>query len=47
MVLMDYCYLLFYDFQLFDYLDNDWEGNLDDRSSTTGFVFYIDDIVFT
>ncbi|PKU77377.1 putative mitochondrial protein [Dendrobium catenatum] len=35
------------DFKLVGYSDSDWAGDLDERKSTTGFVFYIGDTIFT
>ena len=29
------------------YSDSDWEGDLDDRKSTTGFAFFMGDTAFT
>ena len=29
------------------YSDSDWAGDIDDRKSTTSFVFYMEDTVFT
>ena len=34
-------------FRLVGYSDSDWAGDLDDRKSTTGFLFYIGDTTFT
>ncbi|KAK2989938.1 hypothetical protein RJ640_013862 [Escallonia rubra] len=34
-------------FKLSAYCDSDWAGDLDDRKSTTGFVFYMGDTTFT
>ncbi|KAK2965409.1 hypothetical protein RJ640_001486 [Escallonia rubra] len=34
-------------FKLSVYCDSDWAGDLDDRKSTTGFVFYMGDTAFT
>ncbi|KAK2966107.1 hypothetical protein RJ640_001521 [Escallonia rubra] len=34
-------------FKLLGYRDSDWAGDLDDRKSTTGFVFYMGDMTFT
>ena len=34
-------------FELVGYSDSDWAGDMDDRKSTTGFVFYIGDTTFT
>lgn len=38
-------YGLFYSasnkFKLLGYFDSDWAGDLDDRKSTTGFLFYL------
>ncbi|KAK2989710.1 hypothetical protein RJ640_030203 [Escallonia rubra] len=34
-------------FKLSAYFDSDWAGDLDDRKSTTGFVFYMGDTAFT
>lgn len=33
--------------KLVGYCDSDWAGNLDDRKSTTGFVFFLGDAAFT
>lgn len=30
-----------------DYFDSDWAGDLDDRKSTTGFLFYLVNTAFT
>ncbi|PKU81309.1 Retrovirus-related Pol polyprotein from transposon TNT 1-94 [Dendrobium catenatum] len=35
------------DFNLVGYSDSDWAGDLDERKSTTGFVFYMGDTIFT
>uniref|UniRef100_A0A2N9JBE9 Integrase catalytic domain-containing protein n=1 Tax=Fagus sylvatica TaxID=28930 RepID=A0A2N9JBE9_FAGSY len=35
------------EFKLFGYSDSDWAGDMDDRKSTTGFVFYMGDTTFT
>jgi chaperone required for assembly of F1-ATPase len=35
------------EFKLFGYSDSDWVGDIDDRKSTTGFVFYMGDTTFT
>uniref|UniRef100_A0A2N9ICE2 Integrase catalytic domain-containing protein n=1 Tax=Fagus sylvatica TaxID=28930 RepID=A0A2N9ICE2_FAGSY len=35
------------EFKLFGYCDSDWAGDMDDRKSTTGFVFYMGDTTFT
>ena len=44
-------YGLFYSvsnsFKLVGYSDSDWGGDLDDRKSTSGFVFYMGDVAFT
>jgi hypothetical protein len=29
------------DFGLFGYMDSDWEGSVDDRKSTSGYVFHL------
>ncbi|XP_020577796.1 uncharacterized protein LOC110022962 [Phalaenopsis equestris] len=34
-------------FKLVGYSDSDWAGDMDDRKSTTGFVFFIGDTAFT
>jgi hypothetical protein len=34
-------YSPFKEFKLFGYSNSDWAGDMDDRKSTTGFVFYI------
>jgi hypothetical protein len=34
-------------FELMSYIDNDWAGDIDDRKSTTCFVFYMGDTTFT
>ena len=34
-------------FKLVGYIDSDWAGNIDDRKSTTGFVFFMGDTTFT
>ena len=33
--------------KLLGYYDKDWAGDMDDRKSTTGFVFYMGDTTFT
>ncbi|KAG7565068.1 Zinc finger CCHC-type superfamily [Arabidopsis suecica] len=35
------------DYKLVGYSDSDWGGDVDDRKSTSGFVFYIGDTAFT
>lgn len=35
------------DFTLFGFSDSDWAGDMDDRNSTSGYVFYIVDCAFT
>ncbi|OMO69396.1 Integrase, catalytic core [Corchorus capsularis] len=35
------------DFRLRGFSDSDWGGDIDDRKSTTGFVFYMGDTAFT
>ena len=40
-------YYVFDDYKLVGYSDSDWSGDMDDRKSTTGFVFYMGDIAFT
>ncbi|KAK6147456.1 hypothetical protein DH2020_018368 [Rehmannia glutinosa] len=44
-------YGLFYsttkDYKLVGYSDSDWSGDVDDRKSTTGFVFFMGDTAFT
>ena len=35
------------DYKLVGYSDSDWVGNIDDRKSTTGFVFFMEDSAFT
>ena len=35
------------DYKLVGYKNSNWSGDMDDRKSTTGFVFYMGDIVFT
>lgn len=32
--------------KLVGYNDSDWSGDIDDRKSTSGFVFYMGDITF-
>ncbi|XP_038895793.1 secreted RxLR effector protein 161-like [Benincasa hispida] len=34
-------------FDIVGYCDSDWNSDLDDRKSTTGFVFFIDETAFT
>jgi len=44
-------FVLFYgysnSFDLVGYSDSDWARNMDDKKSTTSFVFYMEDTVFT
>jgi len=40
-------YLPSNDFRLKGYCDSDWAGDVDDRRSTSGFVFYMGDAAFT
>lgn len=35
------------EFKLAGYSDSDWNGDVDDRNSTTGFVFYLESSAFT
>jgi len=35
------------DFQLISYTDSDWAGDVDERKSTTGYVFFLDNTVFS
>ena len=35
------------EFKLFGYSDSDWARDMDDRKSTTGFIFYMSDTTFT
>ena len=35
------------DYKLIGYSDSDWSGDIDDRKSTSGFVFYMGDTAFT
>ncbi|KAI0496759.1 hypothetical protein KFK09_023083 [Dendrobium nobile] len=35
------------DFKLVGYSDSDWAGDMDDRKSTTGYVFFMGDTAFT
>ncbi|PKU78069.1 putative mitochondrial protein [Dendrobium catenatum] len=35
------------DFRLVGYSDSDWAGDMDDRKSTTGYVFFMGDTTFT
>jgi hypothetical protein len=35
------------EFKLVGYSDSDWGGDLDDRKSNTGFVFYMGSLAFT
>ncbi|KAJ3705098.1 hypothetical protein LUZ61_008803 [Rhynchospora tenuis] len=35
------------EFGIYGYSDSDWSGDVDDRKSTSGFVFYIGDTAFT
>jgi hypothetical protein len=35
------------DYKLVGYSDNDWCGDIDDWKSTSGYVFFMGDIVFT
>ncbi|XP_063939719.1 uncharacterized mitochondrial protein AtMg00810-like [Daucus carota subsp. sativus] len=34
-------------FKLYGYSDSDWGGDVDDRKSTTGFIFFLGDTAFT
>ncbi|XP_050916817.1 secreted RxLR effector protein 161-like [Lathyrus oleraceus] len=34
-------------YEIIDYSDSDWSGDLDDRKITTGFVFFMGDTAFT
>jgi hypothetical protein len=34
-------------FELVDYSNSDWSGDMDDRKRTTCFVFYMEDTTFT
>ena len=40
-------YFISYDYKLVGYNDRDLSGDMDDRKSTTGFVFYMEDTTFT
>ncbi|KAE8684274.1 hypothetical protein F3Y22_tig00111146pilonHSYRG00032 [Hibiscus syriacus] len=40
-------YLVSNDYKLVGYSDSDWGGDIDNRRSTTGFVFFMGDIAFT
>jgi len=40
-------YPSFNEFKLVGYSDSDWGGDVDDRNSTTGFVFYLGSSAFT
>ncbi|KAL8116422.1 hypothetical protein AgCh_022789 [Apium graveolens] len=46
---MDYGLLYHYsnEFKLVGYCDSDWAGDIDDRKSTTGYVFFIGDTSFS
>jgi len=35
------------DFQLIGYTDNDWAGDVDERKSTTGYVFFLGNTAFS
>jgi hypothetical protein len=35
------------EFDLVGYFDSDWSGDLDDRKSTSGFVFFMGNTIFT
>jgi len=35
------------EFKLVGYSDSDWGGDVDDRKSTTGFIFYLGSLAFT
>lgn len=39
-------YLIISDYKFVGYSDSDWGGDVDDRKSISGFVFYIGDTVF-
>ena len=43
----DLYYTVSNDYKLLGYSDSDWGGDIDDRKSTSGFVFYIGDTAFT
>lgn len=40
-------YYIYDDYKFIGYNDIDWGGEVDDRKSTCGFVFYIENITFT
>ena len=35
------------DFQLISYTGSDWAGDVDERKSTTGYVFFLDNTIFS
>ena len=41
------CYSSSNNFRLRGFSDSDWAGDIDDRRSTTGFVFYMGDTIFS
>ena len=43
----DMYYYVYDDYKLVGYNDSGWSGDMDDRKSTTGFLFYMGDTAFT
>ncbi|XP_050902735.1 uncharacterized mitochondrial protein AtMg00810-like [Lathyrus oleraceus] len=43
----DLHYYSYNNYEIIDYSDSDWSGDLDDRKSTTGFMFFMGDTTFT
>ena len=47
MLILAYFFGYFNSFDLVGYNDSDWAGDMKDRKSITGFVFYMGDKSFT
>ena len=47
MLILAYFFGYFNSFDLVGYNDSDWARDMDDRKSTTDFVFYMKDTTFT